>query len=649
MTQFSEGNDNVAILTETFAMQQKAFNQAQQLTGIGVWQWNLDTSAFSMSDNLYRLLGCEPGAFEPTLDCFLQYVHTDDVTKLTQPDFNELNNDIFKPVEFRIIRRDGVLRYARGTGSFYINNKGEKIILGTTQDITDDYLLKKELQERTAFSEMLVENSIDVILAIDKDFRITAWNKKSELKYNLKKEHALGKHLGEVMPYFLNDPRMADLAEAMNGKSFTYKEREYRKGNGYYDCYYIPIAYPDNSVHGVLIIIHDITEEKRIKDELERRETVLTEAQKIGGMGSWEWNFETGELRWSDTLFKIYSMDNNTSVVDFKDSLKVFYPDDAAMILNAINHSKETGEPLNIIYRRYDADGHLKYLHSKGVAIHNEGGKVTGMLGVTFDITERKMASDRLKEMNSKLEQNNKELAKSNNELESFCYVASHDLQEPLRKIQTFSKLITDREAQNLSDAGKDYFNRMASAAKRMQQLLDDLLTFSRTNTMTKVFERVDLNVTLNQVRFAFRETIEEKRAVVKAGNLPIVNGIAFQLQQLFENLISNALKYSKAEVAPVIQINCSIISGTDIPDLNTKGNKQYYQLTFTDNGIGFEPQYAERIFELFQRLHGKSEYPGTGLGLAICRRIIDNHYGLIKASGQPNVGTIITVYLPAD
>ena len=244
------------------------------------------------------------------------------------------------------------------------------------------------------------------------------------------------------------------------------------------------------------------------------------------------------------------------------------------------------------------------------------------------------------------LEQKNDELIKSNKELESFNYVASHDLQEPLRKIKIFSDAILSTDFENLSERAKKYFNRMYSAANQMQQLIEALLAFSRATSSNKEFEYADLNTLLDEVLSTIRFPVEESHAVIESKTLPAAYVIPFQFRQVLQNLISNSIKYSKPDVAPHIKI-----SGKKFITKPTNGelkpNSEYLMLTIADEGIGFNQQYAEKIFELFQRLHTKEEYPGTGIGLAIVKKIIQNHKGVIKAKGFPGKGATFEIYIP--
>jgi signal transduction histidine kinase len=268
--------------------------------------------------------------------------------------------------------------------------------------------------------------------------------------------------------------------------------------------------------------------------------------------------------------------------------------------------------------------------------------KVNDSVTVTSkNITEEKESQIHLESMKKMLEEKNAELERKNKELESFNYIASHDLQEPLRKIQLFYSRILDKEKDNLSALSLDYFSSINSAADRMQHLIEALLSYSTTNFKGMAFEKTDLNELLGDVKSDLEDLIQSKNATIESEELPKVTVISFQFRQLLSNLISNGIKYSKKDVAPIIRISCEEYHG-DEPKA-----KKYWKISVSDNGIGFEQQYEHKIFELFQRLHGKTDFAGTGIGLAICKKIIENHKGFIKVKSQSGQGSVFSVFLP--
>jgi len=267
---------------------------------------------------------------------------------------------------------------------------------------------------------------------------------------------------------------------------------------------------------------------------------------------------------------------------------------------------------------------------------------------ILTDLTIQKKNQDELIHRASQLEQLNTELENANKDLTTFTYVSSHDLQEPLRKIQNFAICILLEEEKNLTAKGKGYFERMRQTAKRMQALIDDLLTYSLTKSGERKFEKTDLKTIIDEVKKDYEETILEKKATIEIANLCEVNVIRFQFRQVFDNLISNSLKFSIPATAPYITFRSEIVQGDKLNNEKLSPKIDYCHIIYTDNGFGFDPQYNERVFEVFQRLHSQEEYIGTGMGLAICKRIIENHNGIITASGILNKGVQFDIYIPA-
>jgi signal transduction histidine kinase/CheY-like chemotaxis protein len=230
------------------------------------------------------------------------------------------------------------------------------------------------------------------------------------------------------------------------------------------------------------------------------------------------------------------------------------------------------------------------------------------------------------------------ELQRSNAELEQFAYVASHDLQEPLRKIQAFGDRLRDKHRDQLGEQGRDYVDRMLASAGRMRRLIDDLLTFSRVTTQARPFEPVDLGELVRQVVSDLEARLQQTGGRVEVGELPIVFGDPTQLRQLFQNLIGNGLKYHRPGVPPEVRVTGRVLA---------EGGDPVCEVTVADNGIGFDEKYLDRIFQVFQRLHSRDEYEGTGIGLAICKKIVERHGGTITARSEPGQGATFVVTLP--
>ncbi len=252
-----------------------------------------------------------------------------------------------------------------------------------------------------------------------------------------------------------------------------------------------------------------------------------------------------------------------------------------------------------------------------------------------------------LDRINSSLAEKNTELEKMIEELEAFAYVSSHDLQEPLRKIRTFAGLILEKEKPNLSESGKNYFRLMQNSAERMQALIKDLLAFSRISVADRKFETIDIDKLIEEVKEEFKERLEETQAVIEIKGSCKVNVIAFQFRQVLQNLISNALKFAKPGVPPHVIIECRTVKSDKVDFVKLMPKKEYNQISIIDNGIGFEAEYTDKIFKVFEKLHSKDEFAGTGIGLAIVKKIVENHHGFITAKSEPSKGTSFDIFIP--
>ena len=245
------------------------------------------------------------------------------------------------------------------------------------------------------------------------------------------------------------------------------------------------------------------------------------------------------------------------------------------------------------------------------------------------------------------IEKHADELKKKNMELDAFTYISSHDLQEPLRKIQTFANLIMSNEYANLTDDGKTKFDRILYACNRMRELINSLLTFSRATLVDRRYETVDLDTIIKDVKEALHENLSERGATITTDFHDTAKIIPFQFVQLMENLIHNAIKFAKTETPLEIAIKSRLVNGPDLQIENLSTAVNYCHISFQDNGIGFEPQHSEKIFGVFQKLHGRDVYEGTGIGLAIVKKIVENHNGHINAVGEPMQGATFNIYIP--
>lgn len=377
----------------------------------------------------------------------------------------------------------------------------------------------------------------------------------------------------------------------------------------------------------------------KMNDDLVFYNKSYEHAEKLAKMGHWERNLETDEMLFSDNLFTLLGYEPNEFKPDGSSFLQLIHPDDREAMATHLQDVKDSYNMPVTTFRAIRKDGQVRCFSAEGSLGRTAKGTPI-MIGVTVDITKEQNARE-------ELEKKNRELEAMVDELASFNHIASHDLQEPLRKIQMFISRIARDEEDGMPDIAREYFLRIKDAALRMQMLITDLLLYSETGKAQEVFETTDLNVTLFEAKQELSTEIEQKSAIITSGLLPTLPVIPFQIRQLFINLLGNSIKYRNQNTTPRITITCEEVHAGKIDDSRIKGNNSYYKFTVKDNGIGFKHEFADRVFELFHRLHKKGNYSGTGIGLAICKKIVENHGGIITATGNEGKGATFTFYLP--
>lgn len=397
------------------------------------------------------------------------------------------------------------------------------------------------------------------------------------------------------------------------------------------------------------------------REELKKTQERLTLSQQIGRVGTFEWDVRDNRLLWTPELEALYGLTPGESGDDYQGWASRVHPDDVQITQEQMRASIESHIPFNIEYRVLWPDGTIHWLVAKGEATYDEQGKPNHLLGVQIDITDRKTYEQQLASLNLELQELNAtlearveqrtaaldllntELRRSNQELQDFAYVASHDLQEPLRKIQAFGNLLEEEYGQALG-GGKVYLDRMRNAAARMRTLIDDLLTFSRVTTKAEPFIQVNLTSIVQQVVDDLESRLQASHGSITIGELPSIEADPRQMYQLFSNLLANALKFHRPGIAPVVNIWSEMLEDTSE---SSPAGGQHCTIFVKDNGIGFDEKYLDRIFTVFQRLHGKEEYEGTGIGLAVVRKIVERHGGSVTARSKVGEGTTFIVTMP--
>lgn len=495
--------------------------------------------------------------------------------------------------------------------------------------------LNKELEQRVAEKtkeaighekqyRFLIENMQEGIQVLDFNWRYVLANKAFMRQRNKPGEELVGHTMLEKYPGIENTHLFEVLQRCMQERKPA--RTEHFNENGSFELSIEPVP------EGLLILSMDVTESRQYLEQLKRSEAQLAKAQKIAKLARWEWNATKGFVNPAQNMRKLlqWPQDKELTTDDF---ISLIHPEDRNQFKRELQVALENGTSFNSEFRVCTADGQTKYMHITGEIYVDPEQQPQGFSGTIQDVTELKRSEAMLKQLNQNLEKRAAELRSSNTELERFASVASHDLQEPLRMITSFLSLLEEEAQTQLDDTAKAYIRFAVDGAARMKKLIDALLEYSRLGVNKENITQVDCNEVVANALQLLALKIKESGATIQVKPLPIIKGVEPQLQQLFQNLIGNALKYHN-HTAPQIEIGC-----TEEPAKWT-----FY---IKDNGIGIDPKYFEKIFIVFQRLHDKTEYSGTGIGLAVCKKIVEKHGGKIWVQSEAGKGSTFYFTIP--
>ncbi len=377
--------------------------------------------------------------------------------------------------------------------------------------------------------------------------------------------------------------------------------------------------------------IMDVTEKHSVIARLQESEALSNQAQALTHTGTWTWHVETNEVTWSDEMYRIYGLEPQSEKITFERFINFVHPVDRDRRLADINKALETRVVDDYIIRIVTNKGLEKVLRGKG-QVSVKDNRVVGIIGTCQDITHEYA-------MARQLEEKNEALVRKNRELEAFNFIASHDLQEPLRKIQVYASRIMTEGKSTLTPSVGSYFEKISHASNRMQKMIEDFLVFSQTMNSESATEDIELTGLVGELKIDLAHKLAKANADMDIQDLPLVKGVRSNIRQMFKELISNAIKFRKKLTPLEIAISSAPV---------VREGRHYACVMVRDNGIGFESRYANRIFDLFQRLHSKDEYSGSGIGLALCKKIAEDHQGWIEVQSEKDIGSAFMVYLPS-
>ena len=614
---------------------------------------------------------------------------------------NKLLESLNKVVRSKLADKITIARYdiagsGNATEQWAITNspvldeaKNVQFIVHKIDDITEILQARKKIEETDIFNRSFLENSPDCIKIIDKDGRIEFINNNGLclLEINDFKE-AKNKYWWDL---WADDdkPMIQQVITSALRKDkvrFQASSNTAKGNNKWWDIIIMPLRVDKetNEAEKLLTVSRDITEFKKASLKLEESEKHFRQLahmipSKISSATA------DGQILYLNEKWLEYTGKTFKELAGLR-YFEILHPDEVDLCKNKFLKAAETGTTLNMEMRFLNKEGEYKWHLNFATPIKDSYGKITTWVGNTIEIHEQvkqkelleKAVRERTLELeiankeliyqnlekekrsaelgianielafqNSEKEKRSAELLLVNKELQSFTFVASHDLQEPLRKITFFAERIIESELQNLTHTGKDYFRRMQSAAVRMRQLIEDLLSFSRVNIIDREMVVTDLKTIILEVEEELKESIENKHIIIDIHCSCQIKVIVFQFRQLMHNLLGNSIKFAQPDIIPNITINSHISYGKELNNNELIPEDKYCHISLRDNGIGFESEYSKRIFEVFQKLHSKELYKGTGIGLAIVKKIVENHNGIITATSILGEGATFNIYLP--
>jgi PAS domain S-box-containing protein len=614
------------LLRENEARLRQALSAAKS----GTWEWNLETNKNVWSEELWEVYGLEPYSVEPSYDAWLATIHPDDRMRAAQTVQEAAKNETELNTEWRVIDKDGTERWLMSRGQPLKDSNGRAVrYIGTVLDITERKQAEvalKESEER--FSTAFFTSPVAQSIITQGSNEIIAVNDACCHLFEYRREELIGAKTAKLNLWENPDDRLVAMEELQRTGRLLSREATIRVKSG--EIRTVITAIEPISWKGLpcfISSVFDITERKQAEEALRESEERLRQIASSLREVIWLRDVQTRQVLYVNPAFEELTGRTCESFFENRDiMIDAIHPDDREEVVKGLEQRLE-GVPFDKEHRIIHQNGSVRWVLSRIFPVRNEAGEVYRWASIMEDITERKRAE-------TELHRTMEDLRYSNAELEQFAYVASHDLQEPLRGIAGLTQLLGQKYQGKLDSRADEYITHIIEGTQRMQTLINDLLAYSRVGRRGEAIQTTEAGVALQLALKNLNAAILEYKATITNENLPMVQADATQLVQLFQNLIGNAIKFRSPVRPPQIHIGV-----TDAGEM--------WQFSVRDNGIGIEPQYYERIFQVFQRLHTRREYKGTGIGLAICKKIIDRHGGKIWVESQWGEGSTFYFTLP--
>ena len=612
-----------------------------ELANVAAWEFDFATNSMTRSknhDNLYGLEIQDKWAFETFLNA-------------THPDDREMSNSFIQNAvapggsdkyrfDFRVIYPDQSIHWLNVTGEVIRRNeKGEGVLVrGFLIDITDRKRAEVAVRESEERYLTIISNIPGGLIHIfDRDMRYV-FNAGEELaRLGLSNEFLVGKSIHEVLPADLALIVESQYKRVLAGETVRF---EGGYGEKYFSLTSAPLRNTDGEVENILTLSVNITERKNAELDLIRMSRIMKNSQEIAHLGSFEFIAADQSTIWSEEEYRIYDLDPNGPSPEYNVMLeKCIHPDDANLLHETFMAAMQNQEIYELEHRIIRPDGSVRWVYDKAHPYFDENGNLLRYVGATLDTTERKRLQEELKMLNAELElkvkQRTAQLESANKELESFSYSISHDLRAPLRAIYGFSQILAGRHREYLNEEGKQYMDYIVESSIRMEQLINDLLNYSRLGRKTVEIRPVSLKKITDAIFDDFKPQIDEIGGKFKLTDAPpVISSDESLLIQIFSNLVGNAIKYRRTDTDLLIDISFETIQDAVL-------------IKVADNGIGIPMEHCEKIFNVFQRLHGEDKYPGTGIGLANVKKAVSMLDGTIYVESTVGKGSTFIMEFP--
>jgi PAS domain S-box-containing protein len=510
------------------------------------------------------------------------------------------------------------------SGGPIFNQKKQLIgAFGIHTDISELKKAENKLLNALIEKNTILESIGDAFFSTDIHWTVTHWNRQAELLLAMPRDQIIGKNLWEVFNDEIDTIFYKNYFKSLETGTNISFEEYYARTQKWFDV----SAYP--SVSGLSIYFRDITERKKGEKALHESNERFQKVSEATNDAIWDWDIINQSLYWGEGFYKLLRIPVEELVPTIDIWRSLIHPDDRETKYISLQKALDDPKVENwqFEYRFKTSENEYAFVINRGIIIRNELGDAIRMVGALTDMTQRKMYEESLENLNTLLDQRARELVISNEELEQFAFVASHDLQEPLRMVTSFLSQLEKKYKESLDDKGQLYIRLAVDGAVRMREIILDLLEYSRIGKENVELESINLKEVIEEIKTLYHQTIQEKGATIMQEDLPVILNKKFLIFQIFQNLISNALKYSKPDTPPLVQITASLRGGN-------------WVFSVKDNGIGIEEDYHDKIFVMFQRLHGREEYAGTGIGLAIVKKTIERLGGQIWVESKKEEGS---------